>query len=296
EREAAAAVPAALLLVLAAVGRTQGCTLANDLSDRSDDAAAGKSRWVQALPPPAGAAIAAAWLALGIAAVAIPSSARAALPACLASAALGVLYSLPPARFKARGVLGPIAFAASCVLIYGLSPWATLAPGSLLPAALLPAIFFDKWANLHFHQVLDLDADRARGVPTLAVRLGPIRAASALRVMAALATLSLLAVPVALVLAGPRAARIPALLALLAAAAAAIHAARARRSRATPLVGTLPAAYLGLTFGIFRVLPAALLASDALRAGAGAATWVLALLAALFAAVESAPFVRYRHG
>ena len=130
EREAAAAVPAALLLVLAAVGRTQGCTLANDLSDRSDDAAAGKSRWVQALPPPAGAAIAAAWLALGIAAVAIPSSARAALPACLASAALGVLYSLPPARFKARGVRT----GSRAPFVWGVEPLSGLGRGGINPA------------------------------------------------------------------------------------------------------------------------------------------------------------------
>jgi 4-hydroxybenzoate polyprenyltransferase len=46
---------------------------------------------------------------------------------------------------------------------------------------LAPAVLLDKWVNLHFHQVVDYEADRARGVRTLAVELGLARARRWLR-------------------------------------------------------------------------------------------------------------------
>ena len=56
-------------LILAVLCRIQFSILANDLSDREMDSAAGKSRWIAGLPRPTGILIVATLLILGLCAV-----------------------------------------------------------------------------------------------------------------------------------------------------------------------------------------------------------------------------------
>ena len=286
-----------LLLAAAVLCKVQFSILVNDLSDREDDRAAGKVRWIASLPGGVGAAVVAAVLAAGFAAVSLGGGPRA-IAAYVATVLLALAYSLRPLRCKERGLAGPAVYALSAAVVYVVLPWAWLGARPAAAAVALVAVLSDKWVQLHFHQVLDHDADRRRGTSTYAVRVGADRARSTLGRAAAAAVVALgAAVVFAASAAGTSAGRLAALLALTAAALAAsgVYAARSRlaaQERTSALVRELPWPYLGLAYLCFHALPPLLFA---LAAGEDRALWALALLSGLSLAAVSWQTLAYRH-
>ena len=114
---------------------------------------------------------------------------------------LGVEYSLPPLRFKERGIWGIIvgAFAQRPGLFL---VWAAaLGVWDSLTAVLTAWLFFIGMTGMLGHQVLDRGRDRAGGVRTFVFRKGPrsaLRLGAAFAIAAGIATVSpLVLMPVA---------------------------------------------------------------------------------------------------
>ena len=269
------------------------CILGNDLADRSEDRAARKRRWIQALPLGAGAAIVAGLAGIGALAVFLSAGVGGPLAAYAAATALGLLYSVRGVRLKERGLLGPLAYSGAAAVAYVLVPWTWLGAGWTALAVLGPAVLLDKWVNLHFHQVIDHEADRQRANSTYAVRVGVARARRTLGWAAGLASASMLGVlaflafeladwGLAIAAAG------------LGVAVAAALAARSRRGagKASALVRELPCHYLGLTYAAFRIVPLLLLVRLAVEEPT---MWATAAAAALWCLVESWQAVAYRY-
>jgi 4-hydroxybenzoate polyprenyltransferase len=266
---------------------------ANDLADRAEDRAAGKQRWIQRLPLALGAALVLALAAAGAAVVLVSGASVAALGVYAGAVALGALYSLRPVRLKERGRLGLLAYSAAGAGAFAALPWAWLGgpwPLGALPAA---AVLLDKWVNLHFHQVVDYEADRARGSGTYAVRVGPARARRTLRWAARAAGLVLVAV-LAFAAARLLASREAVAAGAVVATAAGVYAWRRRGRGEEPsaLVAELPPAYLGLTYATFRVVPLVLMCRLAFAAPV---LWLPAGVLAATVLLESAQMVRYRY-
>jgi len=263
----------------------QAAILCNDVADRPQDAAAGKGRWVGALPGWAAWSAAAVPVLLGLALVAAAGGGPATAFAYAAAVLLALAYSLPPLRLKTRGLWGPATYAGSACLAYAVLPWAWTGAPAWVLAATCPAVLLDKWVNLHFHQVIDVEADRATGARTFAVAVGEERARRPLAWAAGLASVAMaVGAACSAVAAGPWAWAVAGG-ALLTVTGMALHVARARRRpEPTALVAELPWHYLGLTTALFRVVPAVLLLRLALRdpslRGAAALFAVLLLIEA----------------
>ncbi len=259
--------PGQLLALFAAVACwSQAAILGNDLADRRADAAAGKRRWIVRLPGWAARLLVGGLLAAGLAVIPAVGASRAAAAAYAAAAALALAYSLSPFRLKGRGAWGPAAYSGAACLAYAVLPWAWLGGPTGLLALACAAVFADKWVNLHFHQVLDLEADRATGVRTLCVSAGPWRARRWLGWAARLASLLMLAGVVASsVVAGAWAWAVGGSVAL-ASAGVGLHVARTHgEAGRSALLRELPPHYLALTLGLLRAVPALLLLRLCLR-------------------------------
>jgi len=281
-----------LLISFSVACWSQVCILANDLADGPADAASGKERWI--LRVPRGWAVAGVLLLLALGALGPAMAGAGAFAVYLGGTLLGLCYSVRPLRLKERGLWGPFAYSASGVLCFVLLPAAWLGGEDMLPLRLplilllALAVYFDKWTNLLFHQVLDYEADSRSGTLTFAVEVGPSCARLFTRVIAWHASVAM--VVLALFCASAWSLRLPvagagATAALLATAYAALAGPR------TPLLRELPATYLGLTFGMFRVGPLALFAS---LAHEQPPMWSVLALAALCVALESWHSLRYR--
>jgi 4-hydroxybenzoate polyprenyltransferase len=267
-------------------------TLVNDMADRADDLAAGKDRWILEIPPAAGVGVVLGLVGLGLLPILLSGAGAGVLAAYLAAVALGVAYSASPLRLKDRGLLGPLAFAAMIAVAFALLPWAWIGGPAVLTVLLFGSVFLDKWVNLHFHQIVDFEADSRQGRGTYAVRVGIERARRTLTWAAGLASLATATVLVWLAVKV-----LPVWATLVAgalAAAAGVYARLARRKadRATALVRELPAHYLALTYTVFRILPPILLALLALREPT---LWVIAAIPAVFLVGDSLKFIRYRY-
>ncbi|NLW50249.1 MAG: hypothetical protein GXY85_05315 [Candidatus Brocadiaceae bacterium] len=247
----------ACLLMLLAIGCwSQSATLANDLTDSAEDAAAGKRRWIRMLPRSIGWAVVAAMVAAG--ALVTTAAGHWSVPAAYGGAVLlGIAYSVRPVRLKDRSLGGPLAYAGASAVAYAVLPWTWLRPGLAVPAVLVPAVFLDKWVNLHFHQVIDYEADRTTGAGTHAVAVGHGRARRLLRRLAWLTAFWLVGTAAFVALALPAwrtaAASTAGLVVLL--AGRYVHRVRARGEAASDLVRELPPIYLALTLALFRALP-----------------------------------------
>ncbi len=270
------------------------CILANDLTDRQADRSAGKQRWISRLPAGAGVLAVTLAIGLGVLSLRLGGGGRLALSFYLAATALGVLYSVRPVRLKARGFFGPLAYSSAAMLAFVAVPWAWLEAGWPALAVVAPAVLLDKWVNLHFHQVIDCEADRGSGMWTYAALAGPDRARRSLKWAAALASVSTLGVLafVTLSVATWR----PAIggTGVVAALAVAAYAGRVRRrpDGASALLRELPPTYLGLTYAVFRILPLVLLARLAVEEST---MWSVFGVVALLLAVESWHVFRYRY-
>ena len=283
-----------VVLFAASACRTLGMVSANDIADRYDDSAAGKARWIRRLPPTVGWVVSALLLCAGLSLLLVCGATWTAVAAYLLAVVLGLLYSLSPARLKCRGLLGLAAYGACCAVAYVVLPWAWIGSPWYLLALLGIAVFLDKWVNLHFHQILDYEADRGGGCFTYAVRRGPQAARRTLRPAAHLAFAAMLFLLIflasALSLSGLAATSAAAAMAL----AASVYAARRRRrgEDASALVRELPPHYLGMTYALFLALPPLLLLRLSLRAPS---IWILVVMATASTLLSSWQFMRYQY-
>ncbi|MEZ5138970.1 MAG: UbiA family prenyltransferase [Acidimicrobiales bacterium] len=173
-RDASALVD--LLLLLASIsGIAAFGHVVNDWADIEADERGGKRNVLAPLAPAQRAALVGATAAVGLVPwIALPAvgSARAALAV---EVALLLAYSLAPLRLKHRGWAGAVADAAYAYAV----PFALvilLFGGGGRVAALAGAFgLLCGLRGILWHQVGDLEADRAAGVETIAGRLGPSR-------------------------------------------------------------------------------------------------------------------------
>ncbi len=270
------------------------CILANDLTDREADRSVGKQRWISRLPAGAGVLAVTIVVGLGVLSLRLGGGGRLALGSYLAATALGVLYSLRPVRLKVRGLLGPLAYSSAVTLAFVAVPWAWLEAGWPALAVVALAVLLDKWVNLHFHQVIDCEADRSSGMRTYAALAGPDRARRSLKWAAALASLSMLGVLAFVTLSVPTLRHPIAGTGAVVALAVAKYAGLVRRrpDRASALLRELPPTYLGLTYAVLRILPLVLLARLAVEE---ATMWSVFGIVALLLAMESWHVFRYRY-
>ena len=249
----------ALAIFLATACWSLACIWVNDLVDKGADLAAGKNRWIQQLSPDSGRVILAA-LILGNACLIAAFSRPITLIIYLGAVLLGFFYSLRPFRYKERGAWGPVVYSLSCMLGFVMLPWAWLRGDIYLLVLLAPAVFLDKWVQLHFHQVIDYQKDVQTHTQTFTVVMGLDKSKSILRIMTSLASLLLLSVLVFTIF---EKAEIPWLFALffiLVGIGLVIHSHSARKNRrSTRLQRELPFHYLALTFLSFRLAPILLL-------------------------------------
>ena len=284
---------AGLALFAASVLRTIPTILANDLCDRAEDAAAGKERWVQQLPGPAGAALVVVLFGVGLTLLLAAGAPAGAAGAYLLASLLGLAYSIPPLRMKCRGLAGLVCYSVCCAAAYALVPAAWFRPRWEVVGLLGALVLLDRWVNLHFHQVLDCQADGASGCATYAVRVGVDAARRTLRAMALLASLTVLALLALVAIELRPLGTAASAAAVVVAVAAWVYGILSRRRSpgASPLVREAPAHYLGLTYAVFWILPPLLFA----RLAADEPTiWVLFALSGLSSLMTTLHFVDYR--
>jgi 1,4-dihydroxy-2-naphthoate octaprenyltransferase len=243
-----------LVLFAMAACRTLGCILANDLADRASDTAAGKQRWILDVPSRVGQLVVCCLCLAGVA-VSVFAMGAAAAFAYTASLALGIAYSVPPARLKERGLLGMVGYALSGALAYAVVPSLWLGGDKISLCLLGSAVFFDKWVNLHFHQVVDYEADHRANGGTLNVQIGLASLRRTLQWAAWAAAVAMAGCLVLLVVEAPRYEAAAWLGLALTVAAAAYALWQKERGRGSSLVRELPCAYLGLTYALFSGMP-----------------------------------------
>ena len=228
----------------------------NDLADRTQDACAGKSRWVWQLPGRSGYALVLVLAAAGLLLTVLVTRSAAAAVVYAAGAAMTTLYSQPPARFKERQLVGFVNYSVSSSLNFALLPWLWFHSDWLTLSVLFPAVVLDKWVNLLFHQMVDWRADRAGGARTWVVAVGPQAARRALKWTSYLAAAWLALTEGYVAVRMPAGGALVAAVAGLIGVAAGVHVAATRNSpRRSPLVTELPWTYLGLTLALFRAVP-----------------------------------------
>ncbi len=269
-------------------------TLANDLTDAKEDRIAEKTRWINRLPVLLRAGVVLLLFGIGLSATLFSLDPITTAGVYVLALTIGFLYSVKPPRLKEHGIWGLPAYSLACALGYAVLPWSWLGGPWKWLLLMAPAVFLDKWTNLHFHQVIDLPSDLKGGIDTYAVRVGIDRARKTLRGAAALSSLASLVVLSALFQKLPewRAAI------LLAAAGTVlgcgVYARLARRSpqNETSLTRELPWFYLGITYAVFRVLPLVLMIRLSMQnpnmRPAAALTIFILLIESLF-------FLRYRY-
>jgi len=268
--------------------------LANDLADWRDDRAGGKERWILHLQGRIRELVVAMLIGLGGLLIMAFGASSGSLLAYGGAVALGLLYSVRPVRFKERGLLGPLAYSLSGTLGFVLLPWVWLESDWPVLAVLAPAVMLDKWVNLHFHQVIDYEADRKSGTRTYAVLAGPERARRSLKWAACLASLSMLVALAFLTVAVPgwRLITLAAVAAIVLAASGYIWMSRRHLARASALVRELPWFYLALTYALFRIVPLILFAHLAMLEPT---MWVVFGLVGVLLFIESTYAARYHY-
>jgi 4-hydroxybenzoate polyprenyltransferase len=284
-----------LLFFMAAACFAQASILANDLSDQERDVASGKRRWIFRVPRWAGIAIVAAIAGAGAFFILLAGGTSAAVLAYLAAIVLGVLYSLRPFRLKERGLLGLVCYSAAATFAYAVLPWTWRPADPLILVMIAPAVFLDKWTNLQFHQIIDLNADKQDGTATHAARRGRRAARRSLRTVSLLTSIWLLLTFAAVTLFLPPW-RVPfAVFAAMAFSAVGLREVLKKQpesTRSASLVGELPLAYLALTFVLFRLAPLMILGRTAFDLPD---TWPAFGLCLVTVAIESWHSYNYRY-
>ena len=145
---------------------------ANDAADYRQDRVKEKRPGREAPPRSRSIIAAVAALTLGTALTWTVAVAPAARALAVATILLGLAYSLPPLRFKERGVWGVLVGAAAqrpaLFLVWAL----TLRARGALAVVLALWLFFIGLTGILGHQLLDRKRDRAAGVRTFVFRKG----------------------------------------------------------------------------------------------------------------------------
>ena len=176
--------PQILILLAAIVPGAIYVSVINDLSDRADDAAAGKRNRMIGRPWPQSAAFVALPLAIGLAFLLLWRDRPPLMLAYLGAWISFSLYSLPPLRQKVRGVAGILADASgahlfpSLVSLFLAAYAAGTRPDPIWIAAVAAWALAYGLRGIIWHQLADAAADRRAGVRTFAERLAPARAAA----------------------------------------------------------------------------------------------------------------------
>lgn len=268
--------------------------LANDLTDRAEDLAAGKSRWILSLRPSLAPWVVALTVGSGTAVLALFGAPPAALIVYLAGLALGLAYSIRPVRFKERGLLGLTEYGLCACVVHAAVPAAWVGAQWCFVALFGIAAFLHSWVRLHFHQVVDYRNDLASGTQTYAVRVGLDRARRVLRLAAHMGAGSTLAVTAYLACVLPPVEKAIAVLGVSVAVPAGVFGwfARRRRAPARDLPRELPPYCLGLIYGFWWALPPLLLIRLAVENPSLA---VPALFSTLTTISGTIHFSRYRY-
>jgi len=284
-----------LYLLLAVVCKGLSSILVNDLTDKEIDAAAGKKRWIVSLPSPAGVSIPVILLAAAALALVLAGGQAAVLAAFSATALLGVLYSLKPVRFKDRGWWGPMAYGLSAALLHGLVPWSLFRPALILLPLLLAVVLADKLAQILFHQISDLEADKAMKVGSWAAAAGRGRAGRTLRLVVSIALTADGAVLLYLLFTikgHPLHFWLIVVVSVLGVAASWLYVkvVAKKRGASTELTEALPWPYLGMSYVLFYALPPLMLS---VLARLDPRMWVLVALSALWLLGRSFNYLFY---
>lgn len=269
----------------------------NDICDRKEDNAEGKKRWINMLPKSIGVLISTIFIAIGFTIVILASGSIKVIAAYTATTLLGLFYSLKPIRFKERGILGIFVYALTATTIYVLVPWTWLNSSLILLFILFIAVMSDKWVQLHFHQIIDYQADYKNGIRTYAVRLGLKRTRSSLQAASFFASLSLVILLIYIVFFMNHVIPLKMIIvavstSVVAAAGAYVKNLKKKKRSVTDLVRELPGIYLGLTYLLFYVLPPIGFFFLALKEPL---IWVLVILSAFALFGQSFHSIRYKY-
>jgi len=273
---------------------SQASILVNDIADRQEDGPLGKLRWICRLPTGLGAWVVALVAVFGALLIAQARATGWAFAAYAAATLLALLYSIRPVRIKERGVAGLLNYSLAGTLAFVVLPWAWFGSDWVTLTVLAPAVFLDKWVNLHFHQVIDYEADSRSGVRTYSVAVGPQCARRALGWAAGLGSVWLLGTLAFVTLSLPtwRVAVGGTATAVVLAVAVYARSVRRHPERASALLQELPWTYLGLTLTLFRVLPLVLFVRLAL---AEPTMWAVFGVVASLSLVESWHSFQYHY-
>lgn len=171
--------PAALLILLSMVPGAAYVSVINDLTDREEDLAAGKANRLVGKSRLAVAAILAVTIGAGLIFAWRWRGDVLLLSLYLAAWLAFSLYSLPPFRFKARGILGVLCDASGAHLFPTTVAVVLTFREAQRPVSVVWMISIAVWAfsyglrGILWHQLTDRDADRSSGVRTFAQRHPP---------------------------------------------------------------------------------------------------------------------------
>lgn len=175
------------LLILALGSGAAGVSLLNDWFDRDDDLKAQKHNRLQELSDRAILGLSSPFVGIALLLVFVWRDQPLLSWAYIACWVSFLLYSVPPIRLKARGVLGAIADALGssllpCILATGIA--LSSAMNSQIGPWLLTVSVWSLMFGLRgiaWHQIADIHNDRASGTTTWAMQQSPERVAKAVR-------------------------------------------------------------------------------------------------------------------
>jgi len=162
----------AVTLLLAIAACATYVSLINDVSDRAEDAAAGKPNRIAGRSARTIAFVVATPIAVGLAFVFLLRDDLLLVAWYLAAWASFSLYSLPPFRLKARGILGVLADASGAHLFPTLFAVVLAGRAANRPVSVGWLLACGVWAfayglrGIIWHQLSDADSDRRVGVRT----------------------------------------------------------------------------------------------------------------------------------
>lgn len=190
---AAADAPGMVLYLAGVFFLLIGGYAVNDVADFRQDRLAGGKPGASA--PRREHSLAASIAALSLGAILIMTAAGGVLPRAVAAGSilLGVEYSLPPLRFKERGIWGVVIGALTQRPALFLVWAATLDAWDRIVVVLTLWLFFVGMIGMLGHQVVDRGRDKAGRVGTFVFRQGPrpaLRLGAACAIAAGLATVA----------------------------------------------------------------------------------------------------------
>jgi 4-hydroxybenzoate polyprenyltransferase len=171
--------PAALTILLALVPGAAYVSVINDITDRDEDLAAGKANRLAGRSPAFAAMLVAITAGAGLVFCFLWRRDTLLLSVYLAAWLAFSLYSLPPFRWKTRGILGVLCDASGAHLFPTLVAVLLAFREAGRPASTLWVVSIGVWAfangirGILWHQLTDLEHDRHAGVRTFAQRHPP---------------------------------------------------------------------------------------------------------------------------